>query len=220
MFSSSSIYKYPHQAKRQLWELLPGTYAFDRDKHHDMIIKGKKLTQADMHEDYKYRAHGVTIITRRTPTDPEYEPELLQTNQFCFVTAKMDLFVHAEARVFRLQDGEWSFWNTDSSLNVTEKIADLVSAGGYHQPYELKLRAAQQPWVDGKGVNKHLGFDFCMSEEPYWMMHHRLGQKDEVPTVQLTRYTKIPEEREKGWLEWATEGIKVGFVGMKDYVEV
>ena len=57
-----------------------------------------------------------------------------------------------------------------------------------------------------------------MSEEPFWTMYHRLGQKEGGSTVQGTRYTKVPEERREGWLEWAAEGIKVGFVGMTRYL--
>lgn len=101
---------------------------------------------------------------------------------------------------------------------MTEKITDLTLEREI-SPSSIKLRAVQRPWVDGKGENKYLGLEFHMDEKPYWTMHHKIKQGEEE-TVQGTRYGKIPEDRQEGWLGWLAEGVKVGFVGTKGYLKV
>ena len=36
--------------------------------------------------------------------------------------------------------------------------------------------------------------------------------------MQVTKYNKIPEDRQEGWLRWLAEGARVGCAGMKGYV--
>ena len=99
-----------------------------------------------------------------------------------------------------------------------EKITDLTLDREYLGP--PKLKAVQQPWVDGNGVNKYLGLEFAR-DGTSWTLHHRIEQKDgQLTTVKGTTYYKIPEDRQEGWLEWLAEWAKVGFVGMKEYLSV
>lgn len=215
MFGSEFIPTYPGRAKQQLWDRLPGYYKFSRDRHHDMLINERKVTQADI----SCPSSGWCEITSRAPTDPTYQSERLQTSKFYITTKTGDLALEAEARVFRLKNGEWSLWNTDGHLTVTKKITDLTVERDYLGSF-TKLRAVQLPWEDGNGVNKYLGLDFSR-EDTFWMLHHRIEQKEgQVNTVQGTTYYKIPEDRQEGWLEWLAEGAKVGFVGMKEYLWV
>ena len=151
--SDDSISTSPNKAKRQLWNWLPGTYQMSCDKHHDMVVNGQKRNQADMRSPY-----GESKITSRTPTDPAYQSELLQTSFFYLLTKNRDVATECEARVFRFQNGEWSLWNTDDNCVVTEKIADLTLKE-LLPPYAT-LKSAQKEWKDRKGVGKYLGLNF------------------------------------------------------------
>lgn len=179
-----------------------------------MLINGQNFTQADI----KCPTRGQSEIVSRASANPAYQIELLQTSIFYLVTKTGKVAVKTEARVFRFQNGEWSLWDTDGYDIVTEKITDLTLEREI-SPSSIKLRAVQRPWVDGKGENKYLGLEFHMDEKPYWTMHHKIKQGEEE-TVQGTRYGKIPEDRQEGWLGWLAEGVKVGFVGTKGYLKV
>ena len=188
---------------------MPGMYKFERDTHHDMFIEGQSYTSADIKSCY-----GKSIITSRNSTDPEYQSELLQESFFCYLTRTLDVAKQAEQRVFRLQNGEWSYWSTNGHGKATKKITDLVLIDDTSAP---RFQAKQQSFSDRNGVNKHLGLTFYMSDTPFWMMHHRIQWPDGRETVQGTTYSKIAEHRKQGWLEWLAEGVKVRFEGMREY---
>ncbi len=124
-----------------------------------------------------------------------------------------------EARVFRLQDREWSLWNTDGTdreCAVTEKLVDLT-LGQETITLFVKLKAVKLPWKDANGLNKWLGLEFCVGEEGdegYWHLYHRLEDGDGEETVEETMYRKIPEDRREGWSSCLAEAVKVHFVGM------
>lgn len=219
MFGYHLIFPYSDRVKQQLWDGLPGKYQLSRKRHHDVLINGQKYTQADLN----CPSWGDSEIRIRDPTDPMYQFELLQASIFYLVTKTGDVAMQTEARVFRLQDREWSLWDADDSGIVTKKITDLTLEPEII-PSSARLKAVQQPWVDGKGVNKYLGLDFLKSEKQDWSMlgwsmHHRIEQREEETTVQSTSYHKIPVARQEGWVRWFAEGVKVGFVGMTGYLK-
>lgn len=115
------------------------------------------------------------------------------------------MFKEAEARVFRLKDGEWSLWNTDRNGTVTEKITDLilVQEAELHSSF-VALRASKHPSRDGKGVSKYLGIEFYLGETLFWTMYHGIeqsrvrGKGEGGGTLQVTKYKKIPEAQQKG----------------------
>ena len=188
---------------------MPGMYRFERNPHHDMVINEQRYTSADIK-----LCEGHSIILSRKSTDPEYQSELLQESLFYHLTKTGHLAEMAEQRVFRLRNGEWSYWSTNGDGEATKKITDLVFNDDTSTP---RLRAKQQPFVDRNGVIKHLGLTFYMSDTPWWEMHRRIRWPDGQETVEGTTYFKIAEHRQKGWLEWLAEAVKAGFEGMREY---
>ena len=224
MFGFDFISKSPEQIQQQLWDRLPGEYQFSRSKHHNMLVSGQKCTQADIEP----VSWGRSEIDPRTPTDPAYESELLQRSTFYIVFKNSpEIKVEKiEARIFRLQNGEWSLWNTDGTdreCAVTEKLVDLT-LGQETIALFVKLKAVKLPWKDANGLNKWLGLEFCVGEEGdegYWHLYHRLEDGDGEETVEETEYRKIPEDRREGWSSWLAEAVKVQFVGvLKGFVGV
>ncbi|CAF9934117.1 MAG: hypothetical protein ALECFALPRED_005853 [Alectoria fallacina] len=214
MFGYHLIFPCSDRVKQQLWDGLPGQYQFSRERHHEVLINGQKCIQADLN----CPSWGNSEIRSRTSTDPMYQFELLQISHFYLVTKTGDVDVQTEARVFRLQNREWSLWDTDGKGVVTKKITDLTLEPEII-PSSARLKAVPLPWVDEKGVNKYLGLDFRMSEKLYWSMHHRIEQREGETTVQSTSYLKIPVDRQEGWFRWFAEGVKLGFVGMTGYLK-
>ena len=214
MSGSVSISKWPHIAKRQLWDGLPGEYEFRRHKHHDTVINGRKRTQADMESSY-----GESEIKCRDVTDPAYQSELLQTSKFYLLTKDGDYAIEREARVFRLQNGEWSLWDTDHHCVVTEKITDLRLMEQELMPPYATLNSVQKDWKDRKGVGKYLGLNFQMDEDLDWTMRHKVEREGKV-TLEETKYRKEPEDRRKGWLERLAKGAKGGLQDMKGFFVV
>lgn len=109
------------------------------------------------------------------------------------------MFKEAEARVFRLKDGEWSLWNTDRNGTVTEKITDLIliQEAERHLKF-VTLKASKHAWKDGKGLNKYLGMEFYLGETLSWTMYHRLEQSEGEGTLQVTKYKKMSEDQQEG----------------------
>ena len=177
-------------------------------------------------------SHGRSEIKPRDPTNPAYQSELVQATWFFISTKKDDLAVDHEVRVFRrLQNGEWSIWNTGSygvwdpdrfdvwNINrcvVTEKITDLTMKVEEPMPSDPTLRSVQEDWKDGNGVGKYLGLTFCMDEKPHWIMRHRV-EREGSETVQATTYSKIHGGPREGWPEWLMKGAKAGLQDLKGY---
>lgn len=144
--------------------------------------------------------------------DPAYQSELLQTSFFYLLTKNRDLAVECEERVFRLQNGKWSLWNTDGKGVVTEKITELTLKEP--MPPSATLKSDQKDWKDGNGVGKYLGLKFYMGEEPSWTMYHKVEREGKV-TLQETLYRKKPDPRQEGWIEWFAKGAEIGYKDMK-----
>ena len=178
--------------------------------HHNMLINGQKLTQADIESPTR----GVSIILSRASKHPTYPSELLQISTLFLFTKNGKGTLEQEARVFRFQNGELSLWNTDDNLIVTEKITDMTLKHEISSSLS-RLKAVQQPWVDGNGENKYLGLKIYWDEEPCWTMHHKIKQGEEE-MVQGTKYCKLPEDRQEGWLSRLAEGAKLGVLGTKE----
>ena len=179
---------------------MPGMYKFERDKHHDMIVKGQKCTSADITS-----CRGKSRITSRPSTDPEYESELLQESRCTYDTRTLGKFKQDQERVFRIQNGEWSYWSTNGNGKATEKIADLVLVSDFSA---LVFRAKQPGLVDRNGVNKHLGFTFYERDTRHWAMHHKIQWPGGHETVQANNYYKLASEsngRLDGWDGWRKE---------------
>ena len=190
---------------------MPGVYKFKRDKHHDVNIHGESCTSSSADVTSCY---GKCTITSQASTDPEYQSELLQESEFQYVTRSLDVAEEAEQRVFRLQNGEWSYWSTNRHGTATKKITDLVLI---NDTGALRFRAKQQGFLDRSGVNKHLGFTFYVGDNPFWMMHHHVQWPDGHETMQGTTYSKKAEHRQQGWVEWLAEGVKIRFGGIWEY---
>ena len=188
---------------------MPGMYKFRRGMHHDITVDGESFTSAEIKA-----CPGESTFISRGSTDPEYQSEILQESHFIYITTTLDVAEMYEQRVFRLQNGEWSYWSTNGHGKATKKITDLVLINVTSTPV---LRAKEERFVDRNGVNKHLGLTFHMSDKPWFEMHHRILWPDGRETVEGTTYSKLAEHRQKGWLEWLAEGVKVRFEGMRDY---
>ena len=184
------------ETKKQLWDRLPGHYEFIRSRHHDMVIRDRRYTVADL----KCPSTGTTEIISRPPTDPAYQSELLLSSTFSHFLKMLGEVPVKEERVFRLQNGEWSLWNADENKIVTEKVADLTLR---HEVSSIstELRAVQLPWVDGKGLNKWLGVCFNKSVEynlDFWQLTHRIENGEGMEMTQGTSYLKISEHQHEG----------------------
>ena len=202
----------PWVAKRKLWGEVPGIYECSRTSHHDMFIKGDKVlkprrcTSADI-----VRARGESHFIRRTPMDPFYESELLLKTIILLDTNTGDRAYWTEHHVFRLQNGEWSYWNADEKGIVGRKIRDLQ-----YKYYSLtdtpKLTGTDQPWDETYGQNVYLCLDFDpRGTEPSLRVTHRIKWKDGGNTAETTLYTKKREFEREGWSKSLMDRMKAGY---------
>ena len=221
MSGPSSISKDPRTAQWQLWRQLPGVYDCSRNKHHDMFIQGDKMLapRSCTSADIGY-AFGESHITRRKPTDPNYESELLLKSKILFDTNTGHRAHQTEHYVFRLQNGEWSYWNTDKEGIVRKKIRDLK--------YDTKsstlcprFTATDQSWVESYGRNIYLGLEFYLGDvQPRLTITHKIQWENGRETVEVTIYDKKGEVEQEGWSEWVREKMNAGYQFLTAYARV
>ena len=214
---SPKVYRHlaPWAAKRRLWGQVPGIYECWRTSHHDMFIKGDKVleprrcTSADIAD-----ANGESHFIRRTPTDPSYESELLLKTIILLDTKTGDRAYWTEHHVFRLQNGEWSYWTADEEGIVKRKIRDLQYKYDYLTDTP-QLRGTDQPWDETYGQNVYLGLDFNLKDsEPSLRslrITHRIKWKDGQNTAETTLYIKVREFEQEGWSKCLMNKMKTGY---------
>ena len=141
--------KDPKIANRQLWDQLPGRYELCRQGH------------------LKETSVGDSEIIPRTTMDAAYEEELLQTSTFSVVAEETE---KTEKRVFRLKNGDWSFWAADRNGTVTKKLADLKLGPEVAPPSVGNQMATLEASTRGEVFMK---LDFCIGPKAWWSMRHQ-----------------------------------------------
>ena len=187
----------PDIAMRQIWSRFPGTYRVHRRSHHDQIIGGAHYD----HRDIVTPTVGVSHITARNPTDPDFDGELLQISRLNLKTYDENQETKTEARVFRNKDGQISVWSVlqDSNHTVAFKLTDLQMRHEIRDPYrihsglhqEAGVESVEDLWVDQHGKS-NLNFDFFMGGLCHYKMRHLLIKGPDEWTMQRDEYFPLP----------------------------
>ena len=184
-------------AMLQIWSRLPGTYSVWRESHHDQTINGAKYD----HRDITIPAMGVSEITARNPTDPDFDGELLQKSTFHLKTYDGNQQTKTEARVFRFKDGKIGIWHVhhDAKFTVSFWLTDVHIPHDIREPYrlpsglhqEVGLNTSDEPWVDEHGKH-HLSFDFVMGGLCHYQVKDLLIKGPDEWTTQKDVYLPLP----------------------------
>ena len=176
----------------------------------DGVLEPRNCTSADI-----VFAAGKSHITRRESTDPDYEFELLLKSIILLDTNTHHRAVKTEHRVFRLQNGDWSYWDADEKGVVRRKIRDLQYMDNSLYP---KFTATDKPWVETDGNNRYLGLEFHLDgDEPALTITHRVRWGNGRETVEVTMYSKVGDFKHEGWSKWLMENMKAGYQRWQAY---
>lgn len=183
----------------------------------DKVLESRNCTSADIR-----RAFGQSHVIPRKSTDSHYESELLLKTLMLLDTNDRKRACRTEHHVFRLQNGEWSFWDADEKGNVRRKIQDLKyydeDAGFNYETLFPSFRATDQKWEERYGKNVYLGFKFYLGgNEPTLTVTHRIQFENGRDTVEVTTYSKVGEFEQAGWSEWLIEKLKAGYQRLQAY---
>lgn len=179
---------------QQLWQRLPGSYCLDRDS----FIENTMNDQGIIRNAVMAQGLCTSKIEPRAPTDPAYQSELLHDTRLRIASTRMKLRVKTEQLVFRIQNGEWSVWDTDGNGVVTQKLADLKHQQEPTEPEASKNGPVRmdgrmttvRPWEDQRGEHE-LELRFLPREYRVDMtMHHRI--RATFGTEQVDEYERIP----------------------------
>lgn len=171
----------------------------------DEVLESRHCTSADI-----VHARGESHFIPRTPTDRNYESELLLKTIILLDINTGHRAVRTEHHVFRLQNGEWSYWIADEKGIVRRKIRDLQYE--YDSVTDTPKLTRGQRWEETYGQNVYLGLEFLLGRDELKLrIAHRIKWKNGQNTAEATAYTKKRELEQEGWSEWLMDTMKAGY---------